>query len=74
MEQNQLFEIYVWKNGITNPPTKIMSEDILTSDVFAQFRSTNAGVATTGTWDMGRTVSIKGDITNGTAHINVISK
>ena len=65
--KNQLFEIYVWKNGITNPPTKIMSEDILTSDVFAQFRSTNASVATTGTWDMGRTVSIKGDITNGTA-------
>lgn len=31
--KNQLFEIYVWKNGITNPPTKIMSEDILTSDV-----------------------------------------
>lgn len=57
--KNQLFEIYVWKNGITNPPTKIMSEDILTSDVFAQFRSTNASVATTGTWDMGRTVSIK---------------
>lgn len=50
--KNQLFEIYVWKNGITNPPTKIMSEDILTSDVFAQFRSTNASVATTGTWDM----------------------
>lgn len=64
---NQLFEIYVWKNGITNAPTKIMSENILTSEAFAQFRSTNASVATTGTWDLGRTVSLKGDITNGTA-------
>lgn len=60
---NRMFEVYVWKNGITSAPEKVFSEDILTSEAFAQFRSTNAGVATTGTWDIGRTVSVKGDIT-----------
>lgn len=60
---NQMFEIYVWKNGITSAPEKVFSENILTSEAFAQFRSSNASVATTGTWDIGRTVSVKGDIT-----------
>lgn len=60
---NRTFEIYVWKNGITNAPEKVFSEDLIDSDVFAQFRSTNASVAATGTWDIGRMVSVKGDVT-----------
>lgn len=60
---NRQFEIYVWKNGIANAPEKVFSEDLVDSDKFAQFRSTNASVATTGTWDIGRMVSVKGDVT-----------
>ena len=60
---NRVFEIYVWKNGIENAPEKVFSEDLIDSDKFAQFRSTNASVVTTGTWDIGRMVSVKGDVT-----------
>lgn len=59
---NRTFEIYAWKNGITNAPEKVLSADIATSDTFAQFRSTNpSGVP--GTWDIGRMISVKGDVT-----------
>lgn len=60
---NRQFEIYAWKDGIASAPVTLFSEDLLDSEAFAQFRSTNAAVAATGTWDIGRMVSVRGDIT-----------
>lgn len=52
-------DLFVWKNGLDSPPTKIMSKPV--GDVIAS-------------GDIGRTVSVKGDLISGRAVIGLIAK
>lgn len=63
------FEIWVWKNGIGNAPEKIFSKSIATDSYFATLRSINA---TTTNYDIGRTLSVKGDIISGDALVGTM--
>lgn len=60
------FEIWVWGNGIGSAPTMIFSKNVLTDPYFAPLRNANA--ATT-TYDIGRMVSVIGDVMSGNAMI-----
>lgn len=63
------FEIWVWENGIENDPKKIFSKDITTDNYFASLRSINE---TTTDFDIGRTLSVKGDIISGDALVGTM--
>ncbi len=63
------FEIWVWKNGIENEPEKIFSKDITTDSYFASLRNINS---TTTNYDIGRTLSVKGDVTSGDALVGTM--
>lgn len=52
-------DLYVWKDGLDSPPTRIMSKPV-------------GEVISTG--DIGRTVSVKGDLISGKAVIGLIAK
>lgn len=60
------FEIWVWKSGIDSAPTLIFSKSLPTDPYFAPLRSANAG---TTTYDIGRMVSVIGDVTSGKAMV-----
>lgn len=63
---NQIFEVYVWKNGITSAPTRVFTGNI-TGESFAAWRVMNNALSNTAAWEIGRTVSVRGDITSGSA-------
>jgi hypothetical protein len=56
---SQTVDFYVWKNGLDNLPEKIFSKPV-------------GEVITSG--DIGRTISVKGDLLNGKAVIGLIAK
>lgn len=64
---NTLLKFYVWKNGLDAAPTEIMSKDIMTDASLASLIPDGGG------YDIGRTLSVTGDILNGTAQIMVVS-
>lgn len=70
--KNKIFEIYVWKDGIENPPVKILSGDITSDAIFESFRNSNKD-AVGKTWDVGRKIGICGDVTKGDAVIATLS-
>lgn len=63
---NKIFEVYVWKNGITSAPMKVFTGDV-TGDSFAAWRAKNNALSNANAWEIGRVVSVKGDITSGKA-------
>lgn len=60
------FEIWVWKSGIESAPTMIFSKSMPSDAYFAPLRSANPG---TTTYDIGRMVSVIGDVTSGRAMV-----
>ena len=69
---NSIFEVYVWKNGIENPPIKLFAGDVASDPKLADFRKSNPE-SSTKTWDIGRKIGIFGDVTNGDAIIATLS-
>lgn len=63
---NKIFEVYVWKDGIESTPTRVFTGNI-TGDSFAAWRAMNNALSNTAVWETGRTVSVRGDITSGSA-------
>jgi len=61
---NNVFEIYAWKNGLDSPPVKLLSKSL---------PDTSLSFLTAGN-EIGRTISVKGDIVSGVAQIMVLSK
>lgn len=61
---NRIFEVYAWENGIENAPRKVYSTDVVTNAAFDAYK--------TKTFDIGRTVSIKGSI-SGNAQIMTVA-
>lgn len=64
---NTMLEFYVWKNGLDSAPEKIYSVDIMTEPSLASFAPNNGG------YDMGRTISVKGDIVSGKAQLMIVA-
>lgn len=64
-----LVSVWVWKNGISNTPTRILHEDI-NGPVFDQ---APMGVNGNRKVDIGRVIKIKGDITSGKAVLTTCS-
>ena len=62
-------EIWVWKDGLENAPTLLFSKDILTDDYFSTLRGGNQPAS----YDIGRTISVKGNVLSGTAVIGTTS-
>lgn len=69
---NTIFDVYAWTNGINQPPVKIVSGDIVTDPVFDAYRKSHANSATA-TWDVGRKIGVRGDVTKGDAVITTLS-
>lgn len=61
---NNEFTVYAWLNGIESAPQKIFSTNILTNAALSEFKAK--------TYDVGRMLSIKGNIT-GNAQILTVS-
>lgn len=70
---NTIFDVYAWTNGISQPPVKIVSGDIVTDPLFDAYRKSNAAAAGTITWDVGRKIGVRGDVTKGDAVITTLS-
>ncbi len=66
VSSNQVFDVYVWKNGITSAPTRVFTGNVAGTS-FADWRTGNNALSTANAWEIGRVVSVKGDITSGTA-------
>ncbi|MDD7456320.1 MAG: DUF5018 domain-containing protein [Bacteroidales bacterium] len=69
---NNVLEVYAWKDGLDKAPVKILSGDVTSDPIFGAYRSSNATVAG-GTWDVGRKIGIRGDVTQGDAIITTLS-
>jgi hypothetical protein len=63
---NTTFEVYVWKDGITNAPTKVFTGDLMGGG-FTTWRTGNNVFNATNSWDVGRHIAVKGDMTTGKA-------
>lgn len=69
---NKVLEVYAWKDGLDNPPVKILSGDVSSDPLFEAFRNSNkANVGKS--WDVGRKIGVCGDVTKGDAVIATLS-
>ncbi len=69
---NKILEVYAWKDGLDNPPVKILSGDLTSDPVFEKFRNSNTGNLGK-SWDVGRKIGVCGDVTKGDAVIATLS-
>ena len=70
---NTIFEVYVWKDGIDNPPVQLFAGDVATDPRLDAYRKSNAAESSSKAWDVGRKIGICGDVTSGDAIITTLS-